>query len=186
MGARPNYCCEIMLVAARAGRWPDIDKRQEAKLFPGGRRHHSDVIFCPPVARLYSDFEGNTNKHQKPLALFAELVARYTGPGSSVFDVTCGSGTVAGVPMVAPALGDRNYYLWDKEDAQMRLASHRVADNVWDHRGELAKTIFPPVALGLEEVTAVTGQVVVADVVTQVGYRPCALKFISIRTPVAD
>ena len=75
------------------------------ELCPAGRRE--STVICPPIRKSFISDQGNSNKTQKPIPLYWELLERFSRPGSTVAEFTAGSGTLAVACMLRPSLQDR-------------------------------------------------------------------------------
>jgi len=59
------------------------------ELCPAGRRE--STVICPPIRKSFISDQGNSNKTQKPIPLYWELLERFSRPGSTVAEFTAES-----------------------------------------------------------------------------------------------
>jgi len=77
LGARCQYSSEIFFLIWKK-EFGGLGPFQNAK-----ERERSDVIWCPPVANKFREFQ-----YQKPMSLYAEIIKRFIGSGRRVAEIT--------------------------------------------------------------------------------------------------
>jgi DNA modification methylase len=107
------------------------------------RNPYSDVISCPRTvqAHKFKDTKDNAvpcNPYQKPLRLYLQLLKMFVLPQSSVFDGTCGSGSLELAAMEVSAPHDLTFYSYDKNKYQCDNAMSRWSESClvpkFDHK----------------------------------------------------
>lgn len=89
-GQMHSYCDEIILLVWKTDS-PYLGKEGPAKLCSKGEQKRN-VLVCPPVGKkikyTVEPHRGVVFQYQKPVALYAELLARYTPHPCTVAEIT--------------------------------------------------------------------------------------------------